>query len=83
MPPGAGSATRRVLTTNAARLRPVSTTPTTAAGRHRGEGSRPVGKTRNSAARLMAVSTKTASASAPTAAAAGSVPGCAFTPKTA
>ena len=81
MPPGAGSATCRVLTTNAARVRPVSTTPATAAGRHRGEGSRPVGKTRNSAARLMAVSTKTVSASAPAAAAAGSVPGCAFTPK--
>ena len=81
MPPGAGSATVRVLTTNEARLRPVSTRPASAAGRHRGEGSRPVGKTRKSAARPMATSTKTASASAPAAAAAGSVPGCAFTPK--
>ena len=81
MPPGAGSATRRVLTTNAARVRPVSPRPASAAGRQRGEGSRPVGKTRKSAARLVATSTKTASASAPTAAAAGSVPGCAFMPK--
>ena len=81
MPPGAGSATCRVLTANEARVRPVSTRPASAAGRHRGEGSRPVGKTRKSAARSMATSTKTASASAPAAAAAGSVPGCAFTPK--
>ena len=81
MPPTAGSATRRVLTTNEAALRPVSTRPASAAGRQRGEGSRPVGKTRKSAARSMATSTKTASASDPAAAAAGSVPGCAFTPK--
>ena len=81
MPPGAGSATVRVLTTNEARLTPVSTTPVRTAGRHRGEGSRPVGKTRNIAARPTDTSTKTASASAPIPVAAGSAPGCAFAPK--
>ena len=81
MPPGAGSATCRVLTTNEARLRPVSTRPAVTAGRQRGEGSRPDGKTRKIAARPAITSTKTVSASVPAAAAAGSVPGCAFTPK--
>jgi hypothetical protein len=81
MPPGAGSATCRVLTTNAARVRPASPRPPSAAGRQRGEGSRPVGKTRKLAARPEVTTAKADSASAPVAAAAGSVPGWAFRPK--
>ena len=80
MPPGAGSATCRVLTTNAASVRPVSTRPASAAGRQRGDGSRPVGKTRKMAARTLLSITKTHSASAPTVAGEGSAPGWAFMP---
>ena len=49
-------------------------------GRQRGDGSRPVGKTRNRAARPLVTITNVDSASAPTAAAAGHAPGWTFRP---
>ena len=83
MPPGAGSVTVRVLTANVASPRPVSPRPASAAGRQRGDGSRPVGKSRKMATRPVVTMTKEHSASAPTAAGTGSVPGLAFSPTTA
>ena len=43
MPPGAGSAIRRGCTSTPARASPVRARPAAANGRHRRDGSRPVG----------------------------------------
>ncbi len=80
IPPGTGSCSSRGVTTNPIRVRPASRNPAAATGRQRGDGSFPVGKSRNMKAMRKVTGEKLHSDSVPASFAAGSDPGCAATP---
>src|SRR5215467_3164136 len=82
-PPGAGRATCRCPTTNPTMEMAVTATPAHKTGRHRGDGSDPVGKTRSMNASPATIGTKITSENAPTTVPAGTEPGWVRTPTTA
>ena len=83
IPPGTGSCRSRGVTSNPVRVRPAIRNPAAATGRQRGDGSFPVGKSRNMKAMRNTAREKLHSDSVPASLPAGSVPGWVATPVTA
>ena len=71
-PPGAGRATSRGVTTNAAVVIAVATAAITTTGRHRGDGTAPVGNSSSMNPIAITAGTNTVSETTPTTSAAGS-----------
>ena len=82
-PPGAGRFSRTGFTTTPTAVRAVATTPIATIGRHRREGSVPLGKKNNRKAIETAVGTNTPVANAPTTAGARRDAGNVASPTTA